>query len=388
MTQPFVYLDHNATTPVRPEVLEAMLPWLGPRFGNPNSAYRLGQEARKAVEDARAQVARLLGAKPEEIVFTSCGSEADVLAIAGAAHRAHERSKGAKKHLITSAIEHDAVREALRVLEKRGFEATTVGVDAHGRVDPQDVRRALREDTILVSIMHANNEVGTIQPVGEIAAACREKGVLMHTDAVQSAGKVPIDVGALGVDLLALSGHKLNAPKGVGALYVRQGVRLTPVITGHQEKNRRGGTENVASIVGLGRACELAAAELDRHAAELSALRKRLEDGCLKIPGSRVNGHPTLRLPNTCHVAFDGIEGFQLVVALDLEGVCVSAGPACSTGAVDPSHVLAAMGCDSRWCVGALRISLGWGSTRADVDRLLALLPGAVEKLRRVGAAT
>ena len=384
----FVYLDHNATTPVRPEVLAAMLPWLGAKFGNPNSAYRIGQEARSAVEHARAQVAKLIHAKPEEIVFTSCGSESDVLAIVGAAQRAYDRSQGAKRHLITSAIEHDAVREAFTCLQKRGFEATIVGVDAHGRVNPESVRQALKPETILVSIMHANNEVGTIQPIAEIAALCREKGVLFHTDAVQSAGKVDIDVAKLGVDLLALSGHKLNAPKGVGALFVRQGVRLSAVITGHQEKNRRGGTENVASIVGLGRACELAAEELDAHAREQLRLRRRLEEGCLRISGSRVNGHPDHRLPNTCHVAFDGIEGFQLVVALDLEGVCVSAGPACSTGAVDPSHVLSAMGCTSNWCVGALRLSVGWGSTDADVDRLLALLPKAVEKLRKVGAAT
>ncbi|MBI5200814.1 MAG: cysteine desulfurase [Elusimicrobia bacterium] len=388
MSDRFVYLDHNATTPVRPEVLEAMLPWLGTKFGNPNSAYRIGQEARFAVEQAREQTARLLHCKPEEIVFTSCGSESDVLAIVGAAQRAYDRSQGAKRHLITSAIEHDAVREALTGLQKRSFEVSIVGVDAHGRVNPEAVRSLLKPETILVSIMHANNEVGTIQPVAEIAAICREKGVLFHTDAVQSAGKIDLDVGKLGVDLVAISGHKLNAPKGVGALYVRQGVKLSAVITGHQEKNRRGGTENVASIVGLGRACVLALSELDAHAREQLRLRRRLEEGCLKIPGARVNGHPEYRLPNTCHVAFDGIEGFQLVVALDLEGVCVSAGPACSTGAVDPSHVLAAMGCTSNWCVGALRISVGWGSTDADVDRLLALLPSAVERLRKVGAAT
>ncbi|MBI4425074.1 MAG: cysteine desulfurase [Elusimicrobia bacterium] len=382
------YLDHNATTPVRPEVLDAMLPYLRERFGNPNSPYRAGQEARRAVEAAREQVARLLSAQPEEIVFTSCGSESDVLAIAGAAQRGFERSGGAKRHLVSSAVEHDAVREALKGLRGRGFETTWAGVDGHGRVDPAAVRAALRPETLLASIMHANNEVGTVQPIAEIAAACRERGVLFHTDAVQSAGKLPIDVRRLNVDLLALSGHKLNAPKGVGALFVRQGVRLSPVVTGHQERNRRGGTENVAGIVGLGRACELAAAELEAHARELAALVRRIEDGCRRIPGSRLNGHPEHRLPNTCHVSFEGLEGFQLVVALDLLGISVSSGPACSTGAAEPSHVLEAMGLEPRWSAGALRISLGWGSTAADVDRLLQALPGAVERLRAVGAPT
>ena len=383
---PSVYLDHNATTPVRPEVVEAMLPYLREHFGNPNSPYRIGQQARRAVEAARGQVARLLNAQPAEVVFTSCGSESDVLAVCGAAQSAFERSRGARRHLVTSAVEHDAVREACEGLKRRGFEVSVVGVDGQGRVDPDIVRREIRPDTSLVSVMHSNNEVGTLQPVTEIAAACREKGVLFHTDAVQTAGKLPLDVRSLGADLVALSGHKLNAPKGVGALYVRQGVRLAPVGTGHQERNRRGGTENVASIVGFGLACELASAELPRHAEEFLALRKRLEDGCLRIPGSRVNGHPDERLPNTCHVSFDGLDAFQAVVALDLAGICVSSGPACSTGAAEPSHVLEAMGIEPRWSLGSLRLSLGWGSTEADVDRLLEVLPGIVGKLRKVGS--
>lgn len=382
-----VYLDHNATTPVRPEALAAMLPYLEGRFGNPNSAYRLGQESRKAVEHARAQVARLLNAKTDEIVFTSCGSEADVLALVGAADRAYLKSSGAKRHLIASAIEHDAVREALKGLEARGLETTLVGVDSSGRVDPEAVRAAIRPETILVAVMHSNNEVGTIQPIAEIAKVCREKGVLSLADAVQSAGKVPLDVKALDVDLLATSGHKLNAPKGVGALYVRRGVRLSPLITGHQEKNRRGGTENVASIVGLGKACELASSEMPSHAREIRALRDRLEEGLLKVPGSRLNGHPEHRLPNTCHVSFDGIEGFQLVVALDLEGICISSGPACSSGAAEPSHVLSAMGLEPRWATGAVRLSVGWGTGPSDVERVLDVLPRAVERLRKVGAA-
>ena len=394
MTPSAVYLDHNATTPVRPEVVEAMLPFLREDFGNPNSPYRLGQRARRAVDEARGRVARLLNAAPDEIVFTSCGSESDVLAIVGAAQRAVERpgpGSGrpgpAKRHLVVSAVEHDAVREAVAGLQRRGFEGTVVGVDAACRVDPEEVRRAIKPETVLVSVMHANNEVGTLQPIAEIAAVCREKGVLFHADAVQSAGKAAVDVRALGADLVAISGHKLNAPKGVGALYIRRGVRLSPVVTGHQEKDRRGGTENVPSIVGFGRACELAGQEVAGHAPRLLALRKRLEEGCLAVGGARLNGHPEHRLPTTCHVSFEGLDGFQLVVALDLEGICASSGPACSSGASTPSHVLEAMGVEPRWSLGSLRLSVGWGSSDADVDRLLEVLPRAVEKLRKVGAS-
>ncbi len=382
-----VYLDHNATTPIRPEVLEAMLPYLRERYGNPNSPYWLGQESRAAVEKARAQVARLVNAKPSEIVFTSCGSESDVLAIAGAAQSAFERSRGAKRHIIASSIEHDAVRGILETLRRRGFSISILPVDEHGRVDPQSLRKAIQDDTALVSVMHANNEVGTVQPIRELAAVCRQEGVPFHTDAVQSAGKIPIDFRDIGADFLAISGHKINAPKGVGALVVREGAALSPVITGHQEKNRRGGTENVASIVALGKACELAQSELAAHAKQLSVLRKRLEEGCLKIPRSRLNGHPTERLPGTCHVSFEGVDGFQLVVALDLEGVCASSGPACSSGVSEPSHVLEAMGVERRWSTGSLRLSLGWGSTAEDVECLLEVLQGAVDRLRKVGVS-
>jgi len=382
-----VYLDHNATTPVRPEALEAMLPFLQGCFGNPSSPHTMGQEARAAVEKARAQVAGLAGARPEEIVFTSCGSEAGALAVIGAAQRAFDLSSGRRRHVVASAIEHAAVREALGVLRARGFETTELPVDSTGKVSVDAVREAIGPSTVLVSVMHANNEVGTIEPIREIAEACRERGVLFHTDAVQSAGKIPVDASGWGIDLLSLSGHKLGAPKGVGALFVARGVRLTPLICGHQEKSRRGGTENVASIAAFGAACERAAAELEEASRGLLSLRRRLEQGCLAVGGCRVNGHPTDRLPGTCHVSFDGLDGFQLLVALDLEGICVSSGPACSAGAAEPSHVLRAMGVEPGPAAGSLRISLGRGSTEAEVARFLEVLPGAVGRLRKVGVA-
>lgn len=382
-----VYLDHNATTPVRPEVVEAMLPFLREAYGNPNSAYSLGQKARRAVEAARAQVSELIGASdPQEIVFTSCGSEADVLAIAGAAWSGFDDSKGVRRHIVSSRIEHDAVRGILGQLRRRGFSASLAGVDAAGRVRSEEAAGLITPQTAVVSVMHANNEVGTVQPIAAIAAACRANGALFHTDAVQSAGKLALNVKELGADLLALSGHKLNAPKGVGALYVRKGVRLAPLITGHQEKNRRGGTENVAGIVGLGAACALAGRELADHGAKLESMRRRLAAEVLKLPGSRLNGSQEHRLPSCAHFSFEGLDGHALVVALDLEGICVSSGPACSTGIAEPSHVLTAMGLDPRLAAGSIRVSMGWSSSEADIDRLLAVLPGAVERLRRVPA--
>lgn len=388
MSQRIVYLDHNATTPVRPEVVEAMLPYLTEHYGNPGSAYGMGQRARKAVEHAREQVARLVGASDaSEIVFTSCGSESDSLALLGGAWQRYDESKGRQNGVVSTRIEHDAVRGALGLLRRRGFSAAEVGCGAGGVVRVDDVAAALGDSTALVSVMHANNEVGTLQPIVELAALCRERGILFHTDAVQSAGKVELKAAEWGVDLLAVSGHKLNAPKGVGALYVRKGVRLAQTVTGKQEKNRRGGTENVASIVGFGRACELAARGLG-HAEELRALRDRLERGVLsKTAGVRVNGDAASRLPNCTHFSFEGIDGHHLVVALDLEGICASSGPACSTGASTPSHVLEAMGVEPRYALGSLRVSLGYGSTGADVDRMLDALPNAVEKLRRVPAS-
>lgn len=382
-----VYLDHNATTPVRPEVVDAMLPWLREGYGNPNSVYSLGQRARAAVELARERVAKLLGASDaSEVVFTSGGSESDVLAIAGGAWQAHDETKGKRRKVVTSKIEHDAVRLLAGQLRRRGLDVLEAGCGPEGIVNADEFRSMIDGDTSVVSVMHANNETGVLQPVADIAAAARAAGALAHTDAVQSLAKVPIDAKALGVDLLAVSGHKVNAPKGVGALWVRRGVRLSPLITGHQEKNRRGGTENTASIVGFGLACELAARELSEAHQHALALRRKLEAGALLIKGSRLNGHRELRLPNTAHFSFDGVDGHHLVVALDLEGICVSSGPACSSGASTPSHVLTAMGVAPEVATGSIRVSVGWGSTDADADRFLAVLPKAVEKLRAVGA--
>ena len=378
-----IYLDHNATTPVRPEVLDALLPWLREGYGNPNSVYALGQKARAAVERAREQVAGLIGAADvSEIVFTSGGSESDVLAIAGAAWQAHDESKGRRRGIVTTRIEHDAVRALTTQLKRRGFEISEAACGHDGVTPVSALSELIADETALVSVMFANNETGVLQPVPAAAAAARAKGALFHTDAVQALGKAAIDVKTLGVDLLALSGHKLNAPKGVGALYVRRGVRLSPVVTGHQEKNRRGGTENVAGIVGLGLACELAARELPSAAAHALALRKRIEAGVLAIEGARLNGHPELRLPNTAHFSFSELDGHHLVVGLDLDGICVSSGPACSSGASTPSHVLTAMGVPPALATGSIRVSVGWGTTDADVDRFLAILPKTVARLR------
>ena len=378
-----IYLDHNATTPVRPEVVDALLPWLRDGYGNPNSVYALGQKARAAVERAREQVAVLIGAADvSEIVFTSGGSESDVLAIGGGAWQAFDESKGKRRKIVTTRIEHDAVRGLLTILKRRGFEAAEAACGADGITPAAGISALIDDATAIVSVMYANNETGALQPAAEAAAAARAAGALFHTDAVQAVGKTPIDVKALGADLLALSGHKLNAPKGVGALYVRRGVRLSPLVTGHQEKNRRGGTENVASIVGLGVACELAARELRDASAHALALRKRLEAGVLAIKGAVLNGHPTMRMPNTAHFSFPELDGHHLVVGLDLEGICVSSGPACSSGASTPSHVLTAMGVPASLATGSLRVSVGWGTTDADVDRFLAVLPKTVARLR------
>jgi cysteine desulfurase len=382
--KPTVYLDHNATTPLRPEVLDAIVPVLRGVYGNPNSVHHLGQEARKLVERARVQVAALINAaSPDEIVFTSCGSESDVLAICGAAQQAYNASNGKKNHIVSSAIEHEAVRGSVRQMRARGCEATLVGCDSDARISADDVFAAIRPETSLVSIMFANNEVGALQPISEIAKFCREKGILFHTDAVQAAGKVVIDVQALGVDLLALSGHKINAPKGVGALYIRKGTRLAPVVVGHQEKNRRGGTENISGIVALGVAAECAAKDLASHAEKLTALRDRLEEGVAKIDGAHRTSRADLRLPHTSHFCFDGVDGQNLVVGLDLQGICCSSGPACSSGATELSHVLKAMQVPEKVGRGALRVSLGWGTSAADIDRLLEVLPQVLAKLRK-----
>ncbi|MBI4055448.1 MAG: cysteine desulfurase [Elusimicrobia bacterium] len=380
----FLYLDHNATAPIRPEVREAMLPYLAEQFGNPSSVHRLGQRARAAVEAAREQVARLVGAaEPQEIVFTSCGSESDVLAIEGVLYEAWRRSSGTRRHWITSSIEHEVVLEVARLLNPRGFEVTFLPVDGQGLVDAQTVRKALRPETALVSVMHANNEVGTLQPIREIAAICRQNGVLFHTDAVQSAGKVPISAQAWGVDLLSISGHKLNAPKGIGALYVRRGIVLSPLVCGKQEKNRRGGTENVASAVGLGVACELAVSGLTAHAARTLEFRNRLEQGVLEsVPGTLLCAGAAPRLPNTSCFLFESVDGNALVIALDLEGLCASSGPACSAGVGGSSHVLKAMGFAPSAAKGALRISTGWGNTEQELEKALEVVPACVARLR------
>ena len=378
-----VYLDHNATTPVRPEVVDAMLPFLGEFYGNPNSAHGSGQAARKVVEDAREKVAALIGAADaSEIVFTSCGSESDAAAVIGGAEAVRRGSGGRRNRVVTSVVEHGAVEGSVRELAARGFEAVFAAVDQNAVVDAAQVERAIAPETALVSIMAANNEIGSLQPIGAIAAACRARGVLFHTDAVQAVGKIPIDVRALGVDLLALSGHKINAPKGVGALYIRKGVRLVPLIPGKQELNRRGGTENAASIVALGVAAELAMKDMSAHGERLRRLRDRLERRVLALPDARLTGNPAERLPGTSHLCFRGVDGHRLVVGLDLEDVCVSSGPACHSGAAELSPVLKAMGVADEWGRGALRVSLGWGSTEADVDRFAAVLERLLPRLR------
>ncbi|HVA65737.1 MAG TPA: aminotransferase class V-fold PLP-dependent enzyme [Elusimicrobiota bacterium] len=385
------YLDYNATTPVRPEVLEEMLPYFREHYGNPGSPYFLGQKARKTVERARERVASFLNAKdPQEIVFTSCGSESDALAVSGAAWSAWEESFGrAKPKIVSTAVEHDAVRTLLDQLQLRGFKRALARVDEHGLVAADEFERLITPETAVVSVMHANNEVGTVEPIEKIAGLCRTKGVLFHTDAVQSAGKVPLDVQKMNVDMLSISGHKIGAPKGVGALYVRGGVRLSPVITGHQEKNRRGGTENVALITGLGAACELARKDLAdaKKQERYEFLRRQIADATLKIPGSAINGHPSRRLSTCIHMSFSGVDGHALVIALDLAGVCVSSGPACSTGSPQPSHVLTAMGVPPELAQGSLRVSFGHATSEEDIRRLAAALPDAVEKLRGVPAA-
>jgi cysteine desulfurase len=389
-----VYFDYNATTPVRPEVAAAMAPFLSADgvFGNPSSIHTAGQASRAALEKAREQVASLLGAADtSEIVFTSGGTEANNLALQGAAF-AH-RSKG--RHIVTSRVEHHAVLHTAEYLEKtHGFEVTYLPVDAYGRVSPKDFEKAIRPDTILASIMMANNEIGTIQPIQALGEICRERRILFHTDAVQAVGKLPLDVKDLPVDLLSLSGHKLYAAKGIGALYIRRGVRLSALLHGgSHEKNRRAGTENVSGAVGLGLACELAQKEMPAEEPRLKALRDRLERTLIeRVPYVRVNGHPVERLSNTTNLTFECIEGEGLVLALDqagfalhksdIPGLACSTGSACASGMLEPSHVLAAIGVPSHMIHGSVRFSLGLFNTDADVDAALDIVPAVVTKLR------
>ncbi|MDI6869989.1 MAG: cysteine desulfurase NifS [Bacillota bacterium] len=375
-----VYLDHAATTPTAPAVVEAMLPYFTERFGNPSSIYSWGREAKQAIEDARERVARALGALPQEIVFTSGGSEADNLAVKGVALAS--RSKG--NHVITSAIEHHAVYDAAKFLESLGFEVTYVPVDQYAMVDPDDVRRAITPRTVLISIMQANNEVGTIQPIAEIGRVAREHQIPFHVDAVQAVGAIPVNVDELNADLLSLSAHKFYGPKGVGALYVRRGVRLVQLIHGGgQERKRRAGTENVPGIVGLAKALDLAIEGLRQYGTRIAALRDRLVKGVMEqIPRTRFNGHPTQRLPNNASFCFEFVEGESLLLNLDLQGVAASSGSACTSGALEPSHVLLAMGLPHEVAHGSLRLTLGRDNTEEDVDYVLEILPEIVAKLR------
>lgn len=376
----FVYADNAATTRIAPQVLDAMLPYLKEEYGNPSTLYKLGREAKIAIEKAREQVAQVIGAKAEEIFFTGSGTEADNMALKGVLYG--PAGKG-KKHLITTKIEHHAILHTAMALEKEGFQVTFLDVDKNGRVDLEELKQAITPDTALVSIMAANNEVGTIQPIEEIGKICREKGVLFHTDAVQAFGHMPLDVNKMNIDLLSLSAHKINGPKGSGALYIRRGLGLRPVIEGGgQERNRRSGTENVAGIVGLGQAAQLAMETMEEESARLKALAKKLTDGVLQIPETILTGDPENRLPGACSFAISAIEGESLVLYLDMEGICTSTGSACSTGSLDPSHVLMAIGLSHEVSHGSLRVTLGRFNTEEEVDYIIEALPKVVEKLR------
>jgi cysteine desulfurase len=376
-----VYFDYNATTPLAPEVVEALTQVSRDVFGNPSSIHHFGQQAKATIDDARSAVASLLNADPSEVVFVSGGTEADNFAIRGAAEALEPTGR---RHLIATGIEHEAVLNTLRALTRRGWRTTLLPVDATGVVAPDRLREAIDADTALVSVMHANNEIGTIQPVAALAAIAHERGALLHTDAVQSAGKIPVDVRALGADLLSLSAHKFNGPKGVGALWIKRGTRMQPTATGGKhERNRRAGTENVASIAGLGVAAMLALGKMNAEAVRVSALRDRLEAGILRsVAGTQVNGAHDQRVPNTTNISFDRIEAESLLIALDLEGIAVSTGSACSSGTLEPSHVLKAMGLPTHRTQNSLRFSLGMFSTQEEVDRVIDVLPRLVEKLR------
>lgn len=375
-----VYADNAATTQIAPQVLEAMLPYLKEQYGNPSTLYRLGRESKVAMEKARSQVAQVIGAREEEIFFTGSGTESDNMALKGVLYG--PAAKG-KKHLITTKMEHHAILHTAQALEKEDFSVTFLDVDSNGLVDLGQLERAIGPDTALVSIMAANNEVGTIQPIGQIGKICRENGILFHTDAVQAFGHMPIDVNEMQIDLLSLSAHKINGPKGAGALYIRKGLRLRPVIEGGgQERNRRSGTENVAGIVGLGAAAQLARETMAEESVRLKKLAQKLTEGVLRIPETILTGHPEQRLPGACSFAISAIEGESLVLYLDMEGICASTGSACSTGSLDPSHVLMAIGLSHEVAHGSLRLTLGRFNTEQDVEYILEKLPQVVDKLR------
>ncbi len=376
-----IYFDHNATTPVDPAVVEAVSRVLAGEFGNASSVHHFGQRAKALLDEARSAVAALVGAEASEIVFTSGGTESDNFALRGVAEAVEPTGR---RHLIASSIEHEAVLNTLKALARRGWRTTLLPVDASGIVQADALADALADDTAIVSVMHANNEIGTVQPIAALAQLAHARGALFHTDAVQSVGKVPVDVGALGVDLLSLSAHKFNGPKGAGALWIKRGARVTAILTGGKhERNRRAGTENVPAIAGLGVAARLAAAKLTAEATRLAALRNRLEDAILSaVPGTTINGAREPRVPNTTNISFDAVGAESLLIALDLEGVAVSTGSACSSGTLEPSHVLRAMGLPSPRTQNSIRLSLGAGNTEAEVDFLVSKLPPIVDKLR------
>ncbi|MGZ8431669.1 MAG: cysteine desulfurase family protein [Candidatus Deferrimicrobiaceae bacterium] len=375
-----IYLDHNATTPVHPEVRKAVEPYLSEQFGNPSSIHWAGRDVRKGVEDARQEIASFFGCQPLEVVFTSSGTESDNLAIKGIAF-----CKGnGGKHIVTSQVEHPAVMNACRFLEKQGFRVTYVPVNRYGIVEPDSVRKALTPDTILVTVMYANNETGSIMPIPEIGAIAREAGAIMHTDAVQAAGKIPIDFGSLPVDMLTFSGHKVNALKGAGCLIIRKGIQIEAVTHGgHQERGRRGGTENVVGIVAMGKSFELLRAGMEEEVAEIRRLRDIFENGLFRrIPELVLNGHPAERLPNTVNISFRFVEGEAMLLNLDMMGIACSSGSACTSGSLEASPILLAMGADPTDAQGALRFSLGMGNTDADVEYAIDAIETVVNKLR------
>ncbi len=382
MEKRFIYADNAATTAVSEEVLNAMLPYFRTAYGNASSIYKLGRDAQRDVEIAREKVAKALGAEPREIFFTSCGSESDNWAIKGTAEL---MAKKGKKHIVTSVFEHHAVLHTCEYLEKHGFEVTYVPVSDKGLIDPEDVRKAIRDDTALVTIMYANNEIGTIQPVDEIAAICHEKGVLFHTDAVQAVGHVDIDVHRQGIDMLSLSGHKIHAQKGIGALYVRKGIILPNLIHGGgQERGKRAGTENVPAIVGLGTAIEAATRNIAEKNAVITPRRNRLIDGILKLPYTRLNGDRDKRLPGNLNISIEGIEGESLLLMLDMNGICASSGSACTSGSLDPSHVLLSIGLKHEVAHGSMRLSIEDDVTDEDIDYILEVIPRVVDHLRKM----
>jgi cysteine desulfurase len=381
-----IYFDHNATTPVDPTVVQTVARTLADDFGNPSSVHHFGQRAKGVLDEARSAVAALVGGEPSEIVFTSGGTESDNFALRGVAEALEPTGRS---HLIASSIEHEAILTTLKALARRGWRVTLLPVGASGIVDPDALASALADDTALVSVMHANNEIGTVQPIEELARIAHANGAVFHTDAVQSVGKIPVNVRTLGVDLLSLSAHKFNGPKGAGALWIKRGTRVTATMTGGKhERSRRAGTENVPGIAGLGHAARLAVSKLAGEAVRLSALRNGLEEAILaRVPGTAINGLREPRVPNTTNISFEAVEAESLLIALDLEGVAVSTGSACSSGTLEPSHVLRAMGLPSPRTQNSIRLSLGAGNTQAEVDFVVSKLPALVEKLRSLTGA-